>query len=814
MANLTSLSIYFTFTATKTNCMKKLFLIVALLLSISIIAQTEKYHRVKIDISEKGIMELSKAGIAVDHGEYKKGFSFTSDLSDDELKLVKKLGYTYKVEIEDVGYFYEHQNDNLKNYNPHNQVLSGGACSTCPQYQTPTNFNLGSMGGFFTYQEMLDNLDSMAAKFPNLISVRQQVGSTTTIEGNPLYYVKISDNPSAAETEPQVLYTSLHHAREAESLSQLIFYMWHLLENYNSDSEVQYLVNNLEMYFIPCLNPDGYMYNESTNPNGGGMWRKNRRNNGSGIFGVDLNRNYGDHWGYDDNGSSPDPNSDTYRGPSAFSEVETQLVRDFCNDHEFKLALNNHTYSNLLIYPYGYIASTLTPDSTIFSSFAKRMTKCSGFMYGTGDQTVGYLVNGDSDDWMYSEQTTKPMILSMTPEAGNSSDGFWPAINRIIPIAKITMDQNLSLARLATAYAETESIHDKFITSTNDYVKYNFKRLGLENGTFTVSVTPISTNIASVGSPKTYVNPAHLTSTLDSITITLNSGLTQGELVSYAIAVDNGSYAHYDTITRIYGQPIVAFFSDCNTSPAFTLGGWGVSSSQFVSATGSITDSPSGFYQNNANKSVTTLNNIDLTNALAATLSYYTKWDIEKGYDYVEILASTNGINYTQLCGKYTAEGSDNQNNGLPMYDGKQSEWVKENIDLVDYLGQNIKLRFKLVSDGFSTGDGFYFDDITVLKITNSVGVKEEINLNSVTNSFPNPCNDVINFAYSIPNQNEVFTITISDALGRIVAKQLLEKGSNTTSMNLSELTNGVYFYKISSPSFSTSSKPIVVMHE
>jgi carboxypeptidase T len=229
---------------------------------------------------------------------------------------------------------------------------------------------------------------------------------------------------------------------------------------------------------------------------------------------------------------------------------------------------------------------------------------------------------------------------------------------------------------------------------------------------------------------------------------------------------------------------------------------------------GSITDSPSGFYQNNANKSVTTLNNIDLTNALAATLSYYTKWDIEKGYDYVEILASTNGINYTQLCGKYTAEGSDNQNNGLPMYDGKQSEWVKENIDLVDYLGQNIKLRFKLVSDGFSTGDGFYFDDITVLKITNSIGVKEEINLNSVTNSFPNPCNDVINFAYSIPNQNEVFTITISDALGRIVAKQLLEKSSNTTSMNLSELTNGVYFYKISSPSFSTSSKPIVVMHE
>lgn len=100
-------------------------------------------------------------------------------------------------------------------------------------------------------------------------------------------------------------------------------------------------------------------------------------------------------------------------------KLKTPAIRDFCNAHEFKLALNNHTYSNLLIYPYGYIASTLTPDSSLFSAYAKRMTQCSGFMYGTGDQTVGYLVNGDSDDWMYGEQISKPKILSMTPEAKN-----------------------------------------------------------------------------------------------------------------------------------------------------------------------------------------------------------------------------------------------------------------------------------------------------------------------------------------------------------------------------------------------------------
>lgn len=151
-------------------------------------------------------------------------------------------------------------------------------------------------------------------------------------------------------------------------------------------------------------------------------------------------------------------------------------------------------------------------------------------------------------------------------------------------------------------------------------------------------------------------------------------------------------------------------------------GGWGVSTSQFVTATGSITDSPVGQYQNNANKSITTTNFIDLSNALAATLSFNSKWDIEKGYDYVEVMVSTNGTIFTPLCGKYTVEGSDNQVSGSPLYDGRQTTWVKENIDLSGYLGMNIKLRFKLVSDGFATGDGFYIDELTVLKIVNTIG--------------------------------------------------------------------------------------------
>lgn len=792
--------------------MRKLIILFVALFSMSVSAQTEKYHRVKVYTGEKGIHELSKAGIAVDHGEFKKGLYLITDLSDTEIKAVKKLSLPYDVLIEDVGNFYEHQNDAFKNYNPKNETMAAGSCNSCPQFQTPQNFNLGSMGGFFTYQEMLDILDSMAAKFPNLITVKDSIGTYLTEEGRPLHYVKISDNPNTNEAEPQVLYTSLHHAREAESLSQLIFYMWYLLENYSTDAEIQYLINNTEMYFIPCVNPDGYVYNESTNPNGGGMWRKNRRDNGDGTIGVDLNRNYGDHWGYDDNGSSPDPANDTYRGTSGFSEIETQAVRDFCNDHQFKLALNNHTYSNLLIYPYGYIASTLTPDSSLFSAYAKRMTKCSGFMYGTGDQTVGYLVNGDSDDWMYSEQTTKPKILSMTPEAGNSSDGFWPLITRIIDIAKITMDQNLGLARFSAAYAEAQTTNDRFITSTNSYIYYDVTRLGQSPSNVTIYFTPLTPNIATGTGAFVHSGMNLLETKKDSIAIALTGSLSQGEIVKYVIGVSNGFYTINDTITRVYGQPVNAFYDNCNTIAAYAVNTWGVSTTQFFTATGSITDSPFGQYQNGANKSITTTNFIDLSNALAASLSFNSKWDIEKGYDYVEVMVSTDGTIFTPICGKYTVEGSDNQNSGSPLYDGRQTTWVKENIDLSDYLGMNIKLRFKLISDGFVTGDGFYFDELTVLKIVNNVGLEEYKNNISLLQNNPNPCSDVTTIQYNLPD-NENYSLEVIDELGKIVLKQEINHTTNQTNLDLSKFKNGVYYYKIVSDKKSSAVKSLVVIH-
>lgn len=103
--------------------------------------------------------------------------------------------------------------------------------------------------------------------------------------------------------------------------------MWYLLENYQTNPTIQALVNQSEIFFIPIVNPDGYAYNSTNSPTGGGNWRKNRRNNGDGSYGVDNNRNYNYHFG--ETGVSSTPSGDTWPGTAAFSEPENQAIKWF-----------------------------------------------------------------------------------------------------------------------------------------------------------------------------------------------------------------------------------------------------------------------------------------------------------------------------------------------------------------------------------------------------------------------------------------------------------------------------------------------------
>lgn len=696
--------------------MKRLLLFTVILLTAlhGFSEQTTKHSRVKVYASKNTHFEkLMKLGLSLESLESKKDAYFIGEFSAHDIERIKESGVEFEILIDDISAFYVNRNKGI-DVDALNEALKSNK-RNYNGVTTPSNFKLGSFGGYHNHNEMLAELDEMHSLFPDLISVKAPASTTTTIEGRPIYMVRISNNPEIDQDKPKVLYTGLIHAREPAGMQQMLFQMWYLLENYATNPEIEYLVNNLELFFIPCVNPDGYIHNQNTDPNGGGMWRKNKRMNAGGSVGVDLNRNFGYMWGYNNSGSSTDGNSMTYRGTSGFSEPETQVIKEVCESRAFSLALNNHTYSDILIYPFGY-DNVLTPDSSIFIEYAKRMTQANGYAYGTCYQTLNYTSNGGSDDWFYGEQTTKNKILAFTPEAGSPSEGFWPQANKIEEICSGHTEMNLYIMRFALPYAEITDNSGRFISSMDYNFHYSLLPLGnVELSNFTVWMEPISDNILSVGNEQTFSNLEKLEETQGNALITLKPNTPQGEVVKWVTHVSNGAFTSTDTITKHYGEINLLAYDNCETMDNWTSSTWNTTTNAYFSAPKSITDSPNGNYANYANTHITYNQSIDLTSAIMANVEFMAKWELESNYDYVQFLVSENGSTWIPMTGKHTTIG--NHSTNQPLYDGTK-DWIAEEIDLSQFIGKQIQVRFALRSDAGVNKDGFYFDDFKISTLT------------------------------------------------------------------------------------------------
>jgi len=797
--------------------LKKIVLLPVLLIIQIIYGQDiqEKHQRAKINYNQsEDLTRLESFGIPVDHGVHKKGVFIISDFSISEIQTARNAGYTVDILIEDSKEYFLQRNSMSRvpdrNISCTNQTYS--------DYQTPDNFNLGSMGGYLTYQEMLDELDLMKSLYPDLITTKENISdfitegqpdnsTTPPIGGNGIKWVKISDNPNtSSENEPQILYTAIHHAREPNSLSQLIFYMWYLLENYEFDNEIKSIVDNTELFFVPVINPDGYLYNEKTDPNGGGYWRKNRKNGN----GVDNNRNYdyyinGDPangiWGGE--GASDDPNNQTYHGTAPFSEVENQAVKWFCEQHDFIMAFNNHSYGNLLLYPYGYTNDAPTPENELFEAVSEVLVFQNGF-----DNILSsglYPAAGDSDDFMYGTLGTHDKIYAMTPEIGPE---FWPPSNQIEGIAKSMMYLNITSAKMVNNYAALADTSPLFVG--NDVIidqTFDLKRLGISgSGNFTISINPISTNISAVGDPILFSNLDVLEETNGTIQYILMNETQAGDPIAFEIIVNNGSYDTIILLNKIFGN-LIPVFEDVgdSTTDNFDNNGWDTTNATYVSPSSSITESPNGNYQNNENKTITLLENIILTNAIGANVSFYAKWDIENNWDYVQLEVSIdNGSSWIPQCGLFTNEGSSNggQPTGQPLYDGTQSNWVLEQIDLSDYLGEEITIRFKFESDGEVSADGFYFDDLTVNVLDDGTLSTPDV-LASQFSVYPNP---VTNLLYITTPKNN-YKVGIYNIQGQLISTPSTYSGSQT--IDYSQFTKGIYLMRFTSNNHTKTFKII-----
>lgn len=792
--------------------MKQIFFPILLALCATVLeAQTqERYARVEISLIGKNIGDLAALGIETDHGKYVAGRSLTTELSESEVKLVQNAGFQTETLIPDMVKWHKEQAKN-----PSVELRSGNCFADENPVQTPENYTYGTMAGYHTYSQMLAVLDDMAAKFPNLITVKKPVSDTIlTWEGRPIFYVKISDNPNVDEDEPQVLYTALHHAREPNSASQMLFFMWSLLENYATDFEIQALVNNEELYFVPCVNPDGYVYNETTNPDGYGYWRKNRRDNGGGSFGVDLNRNYGYFWGNDNIGSSPNPDAQTYRGPTPFSEPETRMMRDFCREHEFLFTLNYHTSGNLLIYPWAYSDS---PADSALIKYAQLFTRENHYHYGTATQTVGYQVNGSSDDWMLAEKG----IFSLTPEVGQT--GFWPAFDEIDILNKDNYWQNKALALCALRYAEVTDLSNKYLAQSNSDFEFNIRRYGLQDGPITVTLKPISPEIISPAASQTF-DLQLFESKNFSFPVALSPSLQTSTNLLFLLETDMGDYVRKDTLRKTFlaNSSQVLLFSDDADNFSNWEGNFELTTESYVSAPTSFTDSPNDIYFPGMFAIYDLVNPVNIpADAQFAQLRFQAHWDIQPDYDYAQVRAFDFGANFnTPLCGVYTVSGSGyagGQPENEPVYEGQQNDWVEEIIDLSDYIGQTIYLEFVFSADGFLELDGFYFDDIRIeyLDSTSSSKIVYSLDDFRLRQNQPNPASGETLIGWE--NKNGLKgegNLLVFNALG----EKMLEQRVNLSAENQVRLDTrawppGLYSYLLRTAEGQTQPVKMTIFH-
>lgn len=311
-----------------------------------------------------------------------------------------------------------------------------------------------------TYNEF----DILLGKFPNILRkynlsdmYRHPNGTPRlTVRGRTIWALKVSDDPDINDSsEPDIFYCSMTHAREWISGEVLIYYLNYVLHNYLVNSTVNDAVNNTEMWFIPIVNPDGFQESidndDFNNSYGRFGWRKNvnetngipgYQNYGSATGdGVDLNRNFGYQW--IGQGSSTNPDNLLYRGASPFSEVETQIIRELALDREFDMALSFHSYSGLVLYPWGYTTDP-APERSLLMTIAQNMAAYNGYQAVQG--AVLYPVNGEFGDWMYGQLN----IPTFTIEINGRNSRYIPEIEMIETDCKMNREACFVLPKIAS----------------------------------------------------------------------------------------------------------------------------------------------------------------------------------------------------------------------------------------------------------------------------------------------------------------------------------------------------------------------------
>jgi len=528
-------------------------------------------------------------------------------------------------------------------------------------YQSRNPLGL-TMGGFKTYAEIVAAMDSFSTAYPNICTEKFSIGLSG--EGRSLWALKISDNPTNDEDEPEALVDGVHHAREPIGSEINVEFMRYLLTNYGIDPIATNIVDNFEIFFCPVVNPDGFEYNRITNPNGGGMWRKTRRNNQDGTYGVDPNRNYDYFWGYDNNGSSGSTGDETYRGPNPASEPEINSMQNFLSQHDFAIVINYHSYGQLFLYPWGYYNGYA--DDVAFYDSLGAYAGSIGYTVGTPWETL-YPTNGESTDWGYGENRNRNSSFAVVIEVGNSGDGFWPSQNRIAPL----VNDNINI----------------------------LKRL-----------LPMAYDTYERRPPQkpTIISPSNAVPDIQFYIDWQRSELDTFNLAqSFRVTEKTG-----------YSRSTQGF----ETTSGYVMNGFTRNSTRRHAGTYSIYSGQGSNLRRNTRIAER------LTVQPNDTLFFWAWYNIQSGFDYAYVQVSTDGgARWLEINGNLsTSQDPNHRNRNYGITGSSGGSWVLGAYPLNFFTGREIDVRFYYWTDGSGNNEGIYIDDVSPSDIFASSAVIAE----------------------------------------------------------------------------------------
>lgn len=760
--------------------LKRLTAGIAMLFLLPIFGQTQNaLCRVKLfppeEINQRN--ELLSF-LAIDHLKFNTDKSIDVEISQSDLQRLKATRYKYTVVVPDISVYLDSVNKlyfkSLESSNNQGRVAiqqAGGLINDI--IATPSAFQVkATFAGYYRFSEMEIAIDALVAAYPT-IAKKTSIGKTA---GNrDLWVVKISDNIAGDDddAEPDCFFMGLQHAREAVTGASMIFFMQYLCEQYSINSKIKELVDNREIYILPCFNPDGWEYNyTSTTGAGGGSWRKNRDANSDGTtFGTDLNRNWGVDWG---NCSTPilgtasscgtsTMSSDTYYGTGPFSELETQALRAFAKTKRFKTAFDQHAYGPYYSIPPGRISLHNTPttdmstkDSNFYMALPALMGKYNGMRTANSFDALGYEVAGGFKDWMLNGENgvaTKDTVWGLTGEGGagngntafGSMSSFWAPASEIINLCKGICYQNLQLAYAAGSYIEIEDASDIVLTAKTGSVSFRATRLGIGNSPVTVSLLPLE-NMTSGGST-VISSMSYYQTVTSSISYVLPDAITNGQRVRFIWKVETDGITYYDTVTKFL-NPTPVFYDDMEgaITTNWSTATSGVGASPFPSpnnnyANGTWVFTTGGFNASKAlsesasgtNYTATTRGIVlcktmfSLSDATAAYLTFWTRHRMENFRDKVQVQISTNGTSWTAIEGLTTVQEPGTTDgstiNGQPALTGIKDTWTQERFDLDAFRGSGaVQLRFVFTSDNdastfkYEKDEGIFIDNVRIMK--------------------------------------------------------------------------------------------------